>query len=178
MIDKQKIFLIGYMGSGKTTIGRLLAKKLNLQFIDTDTFIENRYRKSIHDIFAEKGEVAFREIERNILIEILAFENTVIAAGGGTPCFSDNMDLMTRTGVTIYLKLSEEQLLERLMPIKHKRPLLNNKNPDELKNYISTTLAEREPIYSRAIIAIDSNELFSKGYFNNKLQRLIENLQI
>jgi shikimate kinase len=90
-------FLIGYMGSGKTTLGKQLAKKLNLQFVDMDLFIENRYHKSISEIFKEKGEDGFREIERRTLQEIAGFENVIISTGGGLPCFFDNMDLMNKS---------------------------------------------------------------------------------
>ena len=99
----QNIFLIGYMGVGKTTIGKQIAQGLGREFVDMDLFIENRYHKAVSGIFAEKGEDFFREIEHRILQEVAQFENTVIATGGGTPCFFDNMDLMNRTGITVYL---------------------------------------------------------------------------
>lgn len=177
MIDKQKIFLTGYMGSGKTTVGKQLARKLNLQFIDMDMFIENRYRKSVSAIFEEKGEAAFREIERRALLELLDFENVVISTGGGTPCFFDNMDLMNQSGITVYLKVSIDELAERLKTKKQKRPLIKDKDSEEMKNYISVNLEKREQFYNRATFTFESDGLFSNSNFKAKMERLIENLK-
>lgn len=152
----QTIFLIGYMGSGKTTIGRCLAQELGLQFIDLDLFIENRYRKKIRDIFAEMGETDFRIMERNALREIAGFENTLVSTGGGTPCFFDNMELMNRSGRTVYLKVSVNELAKRLHGGKQHRPLLAGKTPEELKSFIVENLALREPCYNQAQIRTDS----------------------
>ncbi|MDR2621916.1 MAG: shikimate kinase [Dysgonamonadaceae bacterium] len=174
MIDKQKFFLIGYMGSGKTTVGKQLAKKLNLQFIDMDLFIENRYHKSISDIFEEKGESAFREIEQKALLEIIDFENVVISTGGGLPCFFNNMDMMNQSGITIYLKASIEELVERLRTGKQKRPLIKDKNPGEIKDFITTNLAKREEFYNKATFIFESDSLSSSENFKTKIDRLIE----
>lgn len=178
MINKQKFFLIGYMGSGKTTVGKQLAGKLNLQFMDMDMFIENRYRKSVSAIFEEKGEAAFREIEQKVLRELLDFENVVISTGGGTPCFFDNMDLMNRSGITVYLKVSVDELAERLKNTKQKRPLIKDKYPAEMKDYIAANLEKREQFYSRAAFIFESNDLFSSENFRIKIERLIENLKL
>ncbi|MDR0768309.1 MAG: shikimate kinase [Dysgonamonadaceae bacterium] len=174
MIDKQKIFLIGYMGSGKTTVGKQLAKKLNLQFIDMDLFIENRYRKRISDIFEEKGEATFRELERKILLEIKDFENVVISTGGGLPCFFDNMDIMNQSGTTVYLKASVEKLTERLKTGKQKRPLIKDKDSEEMKNFIAANLAMREEFYNKATFIVESNDLFSSENVTDKISLLIE----
>jgi shikimate kinase len=176
MAGKQKFFLIGYMGSGKTTIGRQLAKKLNLQFIDMDMFIENRYHKSISAIFEEKGEAAFREIERKALHEILDFENVVISTGGGMPCFFDNMDLMNQSGITIYLKTSVNELAKRLSGGKQKRPLIKDKNSEEIKDYIAANLEKRKQFYNQAAFIVESDDIFSSENFRNKIERLIENI--
>jgi shikimate kinase len=148
----QNIFLIGYMGAGKTTIGKKLAKRLERPFVDTDRFIENRYHKKVSEIFAEKGEAFFREIEHNVLQEVAQFENTVISTGGGAPCFFDNMDLMNRTGTTVYLKVPVSGLAERLIVCRQKRPLIKDKTMDELERYISMNLNQRETWYNRAAI--------------------------
>ena len=153
--EKSKIFLIGYMGAGKTTIGKLLAKRLNWSFIDLDSFIENRYRRTIAAIFEEKGEAGFREIERRTLQEISSFENTVISTGGGLPCFFDNMDLMNKTGITIYLRAEVNELVGRLSFDKHKRPLIKGKNKEELREFVEINLKKREPFYNRAKIIFD-----------------------
>jgi shikimate kinase len=155
----EKIFLLGYMGSGKTTIGKRLAKKLNQPFIDLDIFIENRYHKTISEIFAEKGEPGFRETEKMLLREVAQFESAVIATGGGTPCFFDNMTVMNESGLTIYLKTSVEKLSKRLNTSKEKRPIIKDKNIEELKVFISENLEKREPYYNRAIYTYNVEQL-------------------
>ncbi len=123
-----RIFLIGYMGSGKTTVGQLLAEKLGYTFLDMDTYIEGKMFKSVSQIFAELGEEQFRLLEQRSLHEIGEIENVVIATGGGAPCFYDNMEYMNRMGTTIYLKLSPVELSERLETFRtNKRPLLANR---------------------------------------------------
>jgi len=170
-------FLIGYMGSGKTTLGKQLAKKLNLQFVDMDLFIENRYHKSISEIFKEKGEDGFREIERRTLQEIAGFENVIISTGGGLPCFFDNMDLMNKSGITIYLKVSVDELTDRLKKAKTKRPLISNKTFDELKEYVKSNLTQREAFYNNATCIFDCENLFEYENFNKKIEQLIKNIQ-
>ena len=177
MINKQKFFLVGYMGSGKTTVGKQLAKKLNLQFIDMDLFIETRFHKNISAIFEEKGEVNFREIERKALHEIIDFENVVISTGGGLPCFFDNMDVMNKTGTTIYLKVSIEELANRLKNGKQKRPLIKDKKPEEIKNFIAGHLKEREVFYNKATFIFETDELFSSETFRTKIEMLIKDIQ-
>jgi len=153
----QNIFLIGYMGAGKTTIGKQIAKCLEWPFVDMDLFIENRYHKTVPDLFAEKGEDFFRKIEQAILQEVAQFENTVISTGGGTPCFFDNMDLMNRTGITIYLKMPVSELIRRLTANKQERPLIKDKSMEELEQFITGSLAKREMWYSRASIVFPSS---------------------
>jgi shikimate kinase len=165
------------MGSGKTAIGKRLAEKLNLQFIDMDVFIENRFHKSVSAIFEEKGEAAFRKIERTILLEIIEFENIVISTGGGTPCFFDNMDLMNRAGITIYLKMSGDELAKRLQTGKQKRPLIKDKNSEEMKTYIAENLVKREQFYNRATLIIENDDIFSKENCTEQIKRLIENIE-
>lgn len=145
-----RIFLIGYMGSGKTTIGKLLSKQLGFTFLDMDAYIEEKYFKTISQIFEAYGETYFREIERKCLHEVALFENTVIATGGGTPCFFDNMDVMNATGTTVYLKYSPEELATRLSSATNKRPLIAQKQGDELLEFISKTLLTREVFYNKA----------------------------
>ena len=145
-----RIFLIGYMGAGKTTLGRALAKELNIQFIDLDSYIEERLCKSVSQIFAEKGEAGFRDIERRMLHEAGEFENVIISTGGGTPCFFDNIEYMNEQGTTVFLDVPVERLFIRLSIARKKRPLIMEKNDEELHNFITEQLAKRLPHYSKA----------------------------
>jgi shikimate kinase len=154
-------------------MGKLLAKKMDLQFIDIDLFIENRYRKSIAGIFEERGEAGFREIEQRTLHEITGFEDTVISTGGGLPCFFDNMDVMNEVGTTIYLKVSPEELVKRLTTGKNKRPLIMGKTPEELKDFVETNLKKREPFYNKAAIVFEVEDIFEKKNLNSDVEHLI-----
>lgn len=146
-----RIFLIGYMGSGKTVMGKLLASHLGLTFVDLDSYIEGKYRRTIAQIFEQESESGFREIEKKYLHEVAEFEDVVIATGGGAPCFFDNMDYMNTKGTTIYLQLHVEQLQKRLIASKSGvRPLISNKSPEELKTFIEENLAKREEFYQRS----------------------------
>ncbi len=145
-----RIILLGYMGAGKTTVGRVLAKELGLQFYDLDWYIETRFCKKVSDIFAAEGEEGFRKKERAMLHEVAEFENVVIALGGGAPCFFDNMEYINQQGDTIYLKGTPDVLYQHLLMAKGKRPLLEGKTKEELKEYIQESLEKREPFYSKA----------------------------
>ena len=145
-----RIFLIGFMGCGKTTLGKKLAKHLNFNFIDLDRFIENKTVKSINVIFDEKGEQYFRDLEKESLNEICKMDNMVLASGGGTPCFSDNMQTMLAKGICIYLKMEAGDLEERLCKEKNNRPLIRHLTKNELNDFISEKLMEREVFYKKA----------------------------
>ncbi len=157
-----RIFLIGYMGVGKTTAGRELAKLLDLEFVDLDHFIQNRYNKTIAQLFEQFGEEGFREIENKVLKEVAQFENVVISTGGGAPCFYDNMEVMNNAGTTIYMKASAGLLSERLNLCKEKRPLIKDKNEEELLLFVTDNLNRREPHYSRAKIIFEADELVNR----------------
>ena len=146
----KRIILIGYMGAGKTTIGKALSKRLGLMFYDLDWYIESRMHKTIAQIFADEGEDGFREIEHNMLHEVAEFENVIVSCGGGTPCFFDNMDYLNAQGETIYLQASPEVLAKHLKMGKVVRPLIVGKTDEELLAYITESLEKREPYYSRA----------------------------
>ena len=145
-----RIIIIGYMGSGKTTVGKALSKDLGIPFYDLDWYIESRMRKTIPQIFAERGEEGFRKIEHNMLHEVAEFEDVIISCGGGTPCFFDNMDYMNGQGETVYLQASPDVLYDHLIMGKTERPLLKNKTPDEMRKFIAEQLALRDPYYSKA----------------------------
>ena len=147
--------MIGYMGSGKTTVGKALSKETGMMFYDLDWYIESRMRKSVSQIFAEKGEEKFRQMEYNMLHEVAEFEDVIISCGGGTPCFFDNMDYLNQQGDVVYLKATPETLYKHLLMAKVERPLLKGKSPDELIAYITEHLKEREPFYEKARYTLD-----------------------
>lgn len=151
----RRIFLIGYMASGKTTLGKAFSKATGLQFIDLDWYIESRMHKTISEIFAERGEDGFREVEKRMLHEVGEFEDVLIAAGGGTPCFFDNMEYMNRQGTVVYLKCSPEVLFRHLKMGKGVRPLLLGKNDEELMDFITEQLKKREEYYLKANSIVD-----------------------
>jgi Shikimate kinase len=172
-----RFFLIGYMGSGKTTIGKRLAKKLGLAFIDVDLFIENRFRKSIGEIFKEYGENGFRNIEHKILEEVVGFEDTVISTGGGLPCFFNNMELMNQHGTTVYLRVSVDELTNRLETCKNNRPLIKDKGKDELHEFIAESLNKREIWYNKAKLVITAEKIFTPKDMETQIDDLIQQLK-
>lgn len=149
------IFLVGYMGCGKSTIGRSLSKKLGMRFLDTDTQLEQRCGKSVSEIFASEGEERFRELEREALSEAASEKDAVVATGGGAPCFFDNMEAMNRAGVTVYFKMGAEKLAARLEHGKAKRPLLRGKSGPELIGFIRENIGRREPFYLKSKLIIN-----------------------
>lgn len=155
----RRIILIGYMGSGKTTLGKALSKETGLMFYDLDWFIESRMRKTISELFAEKGEEGFRKVEYNMLHEVAEFEDVIISCGGGTPCFFDNIDYLNQQGDVVYLKATPETLYRHLQMARVERPLLKGKSQEELVDYITTHLQEREPYYQQARYQLDVNLL-------------------
>lgn len=157
----RNIILLGYMGAGKTSVGKVLAKKLGMQFYDLDWYIEERFRRKIADLFAQKGEDGFRDIERRMLHEVAEFENVVLALGGGTPCFYDNMDYANRSGITIFLDASPQTIIRHLSISHTVRPLLKDKQGDELVAFIQKQLEQRMAYYSKAQYRVDVNCLDS-----------------
>lgn len=157
-----RIFLIGYMGAGKTTLGKAFSRELGLTFIDLDWYIEERFHKTVQQLFSERGEQGFRELEQKMLHEVAEFEDVVISAGGGTPCFFDNMDYMNACGDTVFLQVKPEVLFHRLKVAKQQRPLLANKSDEELMNFICEALQKRHPFYSQAKFLFRADELEDK----------------
>ncbi len=155
-----KVYLIGFMASGKTTVGIELAKNLSYEFIDLDAYIENKYSKTIKQIFEFNGEDHFRILENEALREVSAIDgNVIIAAGGGTSCFYNSIDFMNKTGLTIYLKTEVSDLVARLISSKTERPLLWGKTQQELNDYILRVLDERKKYYEKAKITIESSSV-------------------
>lgn len=147
------LFLVGYMGCGKSTIGRKLSRTLHLSFVDTDNCIEEREGATVFDIFHYEGEERFRAIEREVLEEVIRREEaSVVSTGGGLPAWGDNMERMNEVGRTVYLKRSAENIASRLSPYgRQKRPRLRGLNDEELVLFMRDDMAKRDPFYSRAV---------------------------
>lgn len=154
-----KIFLVGFMGAGKTTIGRRLAKGLDFEFYDSDLYFEEKFHFSIYNFFEVFGEHKFREFERDILQEL--FENNndaIISTGGGTACFYDNMKLMNEEGITVYVKMHLKSLKHRLLNAKRPRPAIQGLNENEMQLFIKKLLTEREQFYKQAKIVVKGED--------------------
>ena len=168
-----RIFLIGYMGAGKTTLGKAFSRELGLTFIDLDWYIEERFHKTVGELFTERGETGFRELERNMLHEVAEFENVVISTGGA-PCFFDNMEFMNRVGKTVFLDVHPDVLFRRLRIAKQQRPILQGKEDDELKAFIIRALEQRAPFYTQAQYIFNADELEDRWQIETAVQRLQE----
>ena len=155
MTQYQVVYMLGFMGSGKTTAGKKLAASLKWKFIDLDKKIEEKTGLTVGELFATKGEEYFRDIEAAVLRELTFDSNCVVAVGGGTPCFRDNMDYMLANGYTIYLKLTPAQLAARLKTVSGSRPLLKNIPEEELPDFIEKKLAERSRWYEKSHLIVD-----------------------
>jgi shikimate kinase len=152
------IFLIGFMGCGKTTLGRKLASRLGYEFMDLDHILEAQTGITIAEYFSKFGEEAFRKLESDVLKQTKYPDHAVVSTGGGLPCFFDNMDWMNAHGKTIYIKLSPKTLADRLENEKDKRPVLHD-HGDNLVTFIEGKLNERDKFYSRASIIADGLSL-------------------
>lgn len=151
------IYLIGFSTSGKSTLGKIIAEKLNYHFIDLDEAISQQQGKSINALFDEFGEEGFRKIEQQLLVNTLFLTETVIACGGGTPCYSDNIDFLLRNGTVIYFEVDEVILLERMVNNTAERPLFKGKTKEEIAIHIANLLNVRKEFYERANITIKNN---------------------
>ena len=155
------VFLIGYMGCGKTTLGEELARQIELRFIDLDDFIEARQGMTITEIFDKMGENRFRELETEALLDVAAMTDVIVGCGGGTPCHGDNMALMNRMGTTVWLTTSPERITARLLvpEQKSKRPRIARLSDDEVLSLVERELAIRAPYYSQAQVQFDSTDI-------------------
>ena len=183
MHGKNLVYIIGFMGSGKSTAGKKLAAALGWDFIDLDRKIEAEAGKSITEIFSQDSEERFRSLETEVLRSLQTHVKTIVSTGGGTPCHADNMKFMLDTGVTVYIKMSTSQLVSRLLGSTGKRPVLKNVPDDKLYSFIEEKLAVREKFYNKANIIIeginlDINNLQSiirlgAGIIRSRIQRKI-----
>lgn len=173
-----RIFLTGYMGAGKTTLGKAFAREMGVSFIDLDWYIEERFHKTIRELFAERGEASFRELERNMLHEVGEFEDVIISTGGGTPCFFDNMEFMKSRGQTVFLDVDPDILFRRLRVATHQRPILQGKTDEELRTFIAEALEKRSPFYSQAHCHFDAGQLESRSQIAESVQQLRNLLEL
>jgi shikimate kinase len=156
-----RIFLIGLIGSGKTTLGKKLAESLKIPFIDLDEYIVRKELKSISEIFSLKGETYFRECEAKYLREICQFKDAVVATGGGAACFHDNMTVMNVSGVTIFLDVPLDTLTERLwhQPQREQRPMIAGKTKEELRTFVKEIHQSRIEFYKEAKLIFKGNDI-------------------
>lgn len=169
---------MGFMGAGKTTLGKALAKDLDISFIDLDQYIERRYMKSVSQIFATRGEQGFREIESRMLREVGEFDDVIVSCGGSTPLIGDNMDFMLQHGQTVYLKCDNDTLLRRLKVARSQRPLIASKTDDELAAFIESETARREPGYLKAEYICPGDRLESRDQISETVTYLKQLLDL
>lgn len=154
-----KISLIGYMGSGKTSTGRLISEKMNLDFFDLDEEIEKKHQKTISEIFQKNGQIKFRKIEKEMLNELLNSDKSmVLSLGGGTPAYYDNMDVINKHSVSFYLRHNLKTLSDRLINQKENRPLIAHLNSEEMNEFIAKHLFERRNFYEKANYIINASD--------------------
>lgn len=148
------IYLIGYMGSGKTTVGKQLAEKMNFRFIDLDHLFEEKYKITVSSFFEKYDEEIFRNIESALIKEVSEMDNVIVSTGGGAPCFFNNMEIMKKSGIVVYLKMAVSSLINRLINAKNVRPLIKSKSEEELLSFITNHLKEREQFYNQAQLTV------------------------
>ncbi len=168
----ERIFLIGFMGSGKSSIGERLAQRMGWQFVDTDRLIEATHHTTIAQIFAQQGENAFRAIECEVLAQLLQQRHIVVATGGGMACKQENIEKMNAAGTTIYLQASAENLANWLKSERQNRPLIAQQSEEQLLPYIVQTLSQREKFYQQATFTICVDQNYTTD--NEMVSRIIE----
>ena len=173
------VFLIGYMGCGKTTLGEELARQMHCRFIDLDAFIEARQGMTVVKIFDKTGEGRFRELETEALHEVAAMTDVIVACGGGTPCHGDNMELMNQSGITVWLTTSPQRITARLLlpAEKCKRPKISTLLPDEVLPLVEKELRERSIYYSQSQLQFDSTDIETASATRRTARRLAQILK-
>lgn len=172
-----KIFLIGFMGSGKSTLGNELSKRLDYDFIDLDAEIEKRLDQNISNVFKKYGEEHFRQIEASILDKITKYpKKVIVSTGGGTPCFNENLEKMNSNGVTVFLNTPVDTLAERLSKQKDHRPLLEGKDDyEELRQYIKQLMHQRMNYYNKAQYSLTNSSQLTVNRKLDALEKMIRN---
>ena len=154
-----RIYLVGYMGAGKTTAARRLAHRLGWEVVDTDALFEEKYKISVNDFFNKYDEPLYRKLESEVLKATESLENVVVSTGGGTACYFDNMEWMNQHGLTVFLRISPQAAVDRVIHSRHKRPLVEGKSEEELTEFVNRHYASRMPFYEQAIITVKSEDL-------------------
>lgn len=155
-----RIYLIGYMGCGKSTIGRKIARFAHLDFADTDTLVERSEGSTVADIITYQGEEYFRGVEQRVLEATASEDDIIVSTGGGLPIWGNNMERIGQLGLSVYLRRSPQNIISRLSPYgRQKRPKFRGLNDEQLLAFMTTHMAEREPVYSRADIVIDCDNM-------------------
>ena len=158
-----RIYIVGYMGAGKTTTARRLAQRMGWEVVDTDALFEEKYKISVHDFFNKYDEPLYRKLEAEVLKETEKLKHVVVSTGGGTACYFDNMEWMNDHGTTVFLRISEKAVVDRLLHAKRKRPLAAGKSEEELKAFVNRHYAERLPYYEKAQITVKAEDLDLEG---------------
>ena len=154
-----RIYLVGYMGAGKTTAARRLAHRLGWEVVDTDALFEEKYKISVNDFFNKYDETLYRKLESEVLKATESLENVVVSTGGGTACYFDNMEWMNQHGLTVFLRISPQAAVDRVIHSRHKRPFVEGKSEEELTEFVNRHYASRMPFYEQAIITVKSEDL-------------------
>ena len=158
-----RIYIVGYMGAGKTTAARRLAQRLGWEVADTDDLFEAKYKISVCDFFNKYDEALYRKLESEVLKSTESLENFVISTGGGTACYFDNMDWMNQHGLTVFLRISQKAVVDRLVHAKRKRPLAEGKTEEELAAFVEQHYTGRLPFYEQSRITVKAEDLDLDG---------------
>ena len=169
MMKMNRIYLVGYMGAGKTTAAKRLASRLGWEVVDTDALFEEKYRISVDDFFQKYDEPLYRKLESEILKSTEGRDNIVISTGGGTACYFDNMEWMNQHGLTVFMQISPKAAVDRVLHSHHKRPLVRGKSEEELMEFVNQHYAARLPFYEQAKITVKSE--------NFDLEALMERIE-
>jgi shikimate kinase len=162
------------MGCGKSTVGRKVSRFAHIDFVDTDTMVEQREGATVADTITYQGEEYFRTVERVVLEDTATMENTIISTGGGLPVWGDNMERMKQLGLTIYLRRSPANIISRLSPYgRQKRPKIRGMNDEQLFEFMTTHMAEREPIYSQADVVLDCDKMADNEVIDTILKNIL-----
>lgn len=153
-----RIYIVGYMGAGKTSAARRLAQRMGWEVVDTDALFEEKYKISVNDFFNKYDEPLYRKLESEVLKATESLDHVVVSTGGGTACFFDNMDWMNQHGLTVFLRISPQAAVDRVIHSRHKRPLVEGKSEEELMEFVSQHYASRLPFYEQARITAKSED--------------------